>query len=59
MPTAFLLWRRSRGKEKVGNGKQESQLQVEAEDIGVWLEEIKARYADGIPAGRIGRPEKV
>ncbi len=35
------------------------QLEVDAHDAGVTREEIKARYAAGIPVGRIGRPEDV
>lgn len=35
------------------------QLEVDARDAGVTREEIKSRYAAGIPVGRIGRPEDV
>jgi NAD(P)-dependent dehydrogenase (short-subunit alcohol dehydrogenase family) len=35
------------------------QLQVDADDAGVSLEEIHAMYAKNIPAGRIGRPDDV
>ncbi len=35
------------------------QLEVDAHDAGMTREEIKARYAAGIPVGRIGRPEDV
>jgi 2-hydroxycyclohexanecarboxyl-CoA dehydrogenase len=35
------------------------QLQVDADDAGVSLEEIHAMYAKGIPAGRIGTPDDV
>jgi NAD(P)-dependent dehydrogenase (short-subunit alcohol dehydrogenase family) len=35
------------------------QLQVDAEDAGVSREEIKSRYAAGIPVGRVGRPEDI
>ncbi|MDP8901420.1 MAG: SDR family oxidoreductase [Actinomycetota bacterium] len=35
------------------------QLEVDAHDAGVTREEIKARYAAGIPVGRIGRPEDI
>src|SRR5919112_1738054 len=35
------------------------QLGVDANDAGVSLEEIKARYAAETPLGRIGRPEDV
>ena len=35
------------------------QLEVDAEDAGVSREEIKSRYAAGIPVGRVGRPEDI
>ncbi|MFN8232932.1 MAG: SDR family oxidoreductase [Actinomycetota bacterium] len=35
------------------------QLQVDADDAGVSLDEIKAEYAKAIPAGRIGTPDDV
>jgi len=35
------------------------QLQVDADDAGVTLEEIHATYAKNIPAGRIGIPEDI
>ncbi len=35
------------------------QLEVDARDAGVPLEEIKARYAAETPLGRIGRPEDI
>jgi NAD(P)-dependent dehydrogenase (short-subunit alcohol dehydrogenase family) len=35
------------------------QLEVDARDAGVTLEEIKARYAAETPLGRIGHPEEV
>jgi len=35
------------------------QLQVDADDAGVSLDQIKAEYAKGIPAGRIGTPDDV
>jgi 2-hydroxycyclohexanecarboxyl-CoA dehydrogenase len=35
------------------------QLQVDADDAGVSLEEMHRIYAKGIPAGRIGKPEDV
>lgn len=35
------------------------QLQVDADDAGVSLEEIHAMYAKNIPAGRIGRPDDI
>jgi NAD(P)-dependent dehydrogenase (short-subunit alcohol dehydrogenase family) len=35
------------------------QLEVDARDAGVAVEEIRARYAAETPAGRIGRPEEV
>ncbi len=35
------------------------QLQVDADDAGVSLDEIKAMYAKNIPAGRVGTPDDV
>ncbi|MGR6999100.1 hypothetical protein ACU686_14715 [Yinghuangia aomiensis] len=35
------------------------QLHVDAHDAGVPLAEMHARYAEEIPFGRIGRPEKI
>lgn len=35
------------------------QLEVDARDAGVSLDEIHRQYAEGIPVGRIGRPEEV
>jgi NAD(P)-dependent dehydrogenase (short-subunit alcohol dehydrogenase family) len=35
------------------------QLEVDAADAGVSLEEIQRRYAEGVPLGRIGRPEEI
>jgi NAD(P)-dependent dehydrogenase (short-subunit alcohol dehydrogenase family) len=35
------------------------QLQVDADDAGVGLQEMIARYAADIPLGRVGRPEDV
>ncbi|AFM19976.1 dehydrogenase of unknown specificity, short-chain alcohol dehydrogenase like protein [Mycolicibacterium chubuense NBB4] len=35
------------------------QLEVDAADAGVPLPEMHARYAAGIPAGRIGRPDEI
>ena len=35
------------------------QLEVDAADAGVSLEEIKKRYAADIPLGRVGRPEEI
>lgn len=35
------------------------QLQVDADDAGVTLQEMHARYGSEIPAGRIGRPEEI
>jgi len=35
------------------------QLQVDADDAGVSLEEIHAFYAKSIPAGRIGTPDDI
>jgi len=35
------------------------QLGVDALDAGVSIEEMKARYAAGIPVGRVGRPEEI
>ncbi len=35
------------------------QLQVDADDAGIGLAQIKARYAKDIPLGRIGRPEEI
>jgi NAD(P)-dependent dehydrogenase (short-subunit alcohol dehydrogenase family) len=35
------------------------QLEVDARDAGVSLEEIRRRYAEGVPLGRIGRPEEI
>jgi NAD(P)-dependent dehydrogenase (short-subunit alcohol dehydrogenase family) len=35
------------------------QLQVDADAAGVELAEMHRRYADGIPAGRIGRPDDI
>lgn len=35
------------------------QLEVDARDAGVSLAEIHRQYAEGIPVGRIGRPEEV
>ncbi|WP_028921497.1 SDR family NAD(P)-dependent oxidoreductase [Pseudonocardia acaciae] len=35
------------------------QLRVDAEDAGVDLATMRARYAEAIPLGRIGRPEEI
>jgi 2-hydroxycyclohexanecarboxyl-CoA dehydrogenase len=35
------------------------QLEVDARDAGVSLAEIHRQYAEGIPVGRIGRPQEV
>lgn len=35
------------------------QLEVDAADAGLRLEEIKQRYAQNIPLGRVGRPEEI
>jgi NAD(P)-dependent dehydrogenase (short-subunit alcohol dehydrogenase family) len=35
------------------------QLEVDAADAGVSLAEIHQRYAEGVPLGRIGRPEEI
>jgi NAD(P)-dependent dehydrogenase (short-subunit alcohol dehydrogenase family) len=35
------------------------QLEVDASDAGVSLEEVKRRYAEGVPLGRIGQPEEI
>ncbi|MGH3360105.1 MAG: SDR family NAD(P)-dependent oxidoreductase [Nocardioidaceae bacterium] len=35
------------------------QLEVDAAAAGVTLEDMHARYAEGIPVGRIGRPEEI
>lgn len=35
------------------------QLEVDARDAGVSLDEVKDRYSRGIPLGRVGRPEEV
>lgn len=35
------------------------QLRVDADDAGVDLATMHARYAEGIPLGRIGRPEEI
>lgn len=35
------------------------QLEVDARDAGLPLADIHAQYAEGIPVGRIGRPEEV
>ena len=35
------------------------QLQVDADDAGLTLEEMHLRYSAEIPAGRIGRPEEI
>jgi NAD(P)-dependent dehydrogenase (short-subunit alcohol dehydrogenase family) len=35
------------------------QLEVDAADAGVTLEEMHQRYAAGVPLGRIGRPEEI
>ena len=35
------------------------QLEVDALDAGVSREEIRSRYAAGIPVGRVGRPEDI
>ena len=35
------------------------QLQVDADAAGVGLDEIRARYAEAIPLGRVGAPEEV
>jgi NAD(P)-dependent dehydrogenase (short-subunit alcohol dehydrogenase family) len=35
------------------------QLQVDADDAGVTLEEMHAIYARNIPAGRIGAPDDI
>jgi NAD(P)-dependent dehydrogenase (short-subunit alcohol dehydrogenase family) len=35
------------------------QLEVDAADAGLSLEEIEQRYARGVPLGRIGRPEEI
>jgi NAD(P)-dependent dehydrogenase (short-subunit alcohol dehydrogenase family) len=36
-----------------------SQLEIDAADAGVDLESLHRRYAEHIPAGRIGRPEEI
>ena len=35
------------------------QLEVDADDAGLTLEAMRARYAEGIPLGRLGRPEEI
>jgi NAD(P)-dependent dehydrogenase (short-subunit alcohol dehydrogenase family) len=35
------------------------QLEVDAKDAGVSLDEVQRRYAEHIPLGRIGRPEEI
>jgi NAD(P)-dependent dehydrogenase (short-subunit alcohol dehydrogenase family) len=35
------------------------QLNVDAQSAGITLEEMHAQYAEGIPLGRIGRPEEI
>jgi len=35
------------------------QLEVDAKDAGLTLEEVQRQYAEGIPLGRIGRPEEI
>lgn len=35
------------------------QLQVDADDAGITLDEMQAEYAKGVPLGRIGRPEDI
>jgi NAD(P)-dependent dehydrogenase (short-subunit alcohol dehydrogenase family) len=35
------------------------QLQVDAEDAGVTLDEMRRRYAADIPAGRLGRADEI
>lgn len=35
------------------------QLDVDAKDAGVTLDEIHRRYAENIPLGRVGRPEEI
>lgn len=35
------------------------QLEVDAADAGVGLDEVKRRYAEHIPLGRVGRPEEI
>ena len=35
------------------------QLQVDADDAGIALEEMHERYAAGIPLGRVGRPTEI
>jgi NAD(P)-dependent dehydrogenase (short-subunit alcohol dehydrogenase family) len=35
------------------------QLEVDARDAGVSVEEVQRRYADGIPLGRVGQPEEI
>ena len=35
------------------------QLEVDAKDAGVSLDEMQRRYARGVPLGRIGRPEEI
>jgi NAD(P)-dependent dehydrogenase (short-subunit alcohol dehydrogenase family) len=35
------------------------QLNVDAEDLGITLDEVKARYAAATPLGRIGSPEEI
>lgn len=35
------------------------QLETDAKDAGVTLEEVQRRYAEGVPLGRIGRPEEI
>jgi NAD(P)-dependent dehydrogenase (short-subunit alcohol dehydrogenase family) len=35
------------------------QLEVDAADAGITLDEVKRRYAEGVPLGRIGRPGEI
>ncbi|MGH3171045.1 MAG: SDR family NAD(P)-dependent oxidoreductase, partial [Trebonia sp.] len=35
------------------------QLEVDAKDAGVSLDEVQRRYAERIPLGRVGRPEEI
>jgi NAD(P)-dependent dehydrogenase (short-subunit alcohol dehydrogenase family) len=35
------------------------QLEVDAKDAGISLDEVQRRYAEHIPLGRIGRPEEI
>jgi NAD(P)-dependent dehydrogenase (short-subunit alcohol dehydrogenase family) len=35
------------------------QLEVDAKDAGITLDEVQRRYAEHIPLGRVGRPEEI